>query len=124
MLEVMNELPLHVAGFRAKGQVTKHDYEKVLIPAVDRVAKQFGYLHFLMVLDTDVKNFTLGAWMDDAKVGLKHYTKWRKMAFVTDQEGVKTFSEIFGIVVPGKLKTFSHNQLEEAIEWVSDNTNS
>jgi hypothetical protein len=119
MLEVMNEVPPHVVGFRAKGEVTKEDYENVLIPAIDKAAEQFGSLHFLMVLETDVSNFTLGAWMDDAKVGLKHFTKWHRMAIVTPQKGVEKFSDLFGIVVPGESKGFSPDELHEAIEWVS-----
>ena len=119
MLEVMNDVPAHVAGFRAKGEVTKDDYEKVLIPAIDALAEKFGKLHFLMVLDTDVKNFTLGAWLDDAKVGIKHITKWHRMAIVTDQKAVEKFSDFFGVLVPGESKGFTHAQLQEAIEWVS-----
>jgi hypothetical protein len=119
MLELMTNVPPHVAAFRATGEVTKDDYEKVLIPAIDKAAKEYGALHFLMVLETDISNFTLGAWMDDAKVGLKHFTKWYRMAIVTDQKGVEKFSDLFGIVVPGETKGFALSEINEAIEWVS-----
>lgn len=35
MIEIMNDLPENVVGFRAMGKVTKEDYESVLMPAVD-----------------------------------------------------------------------------------------
>lgn len=120
MIVVMQNVPDHVAGFIARDKVTKEDYDKVLMPAIDASAKQFHRLHFLMVLETDIKNFTPGAWLDDALIGLKHLTKWHRMAFVTNQPGVKKFNDIFSIIVPGESKTFFHDQLEEAIQWVSE----
>ena len=35
MIETINDIPENVVGFRATGKVTKEDYEKVLMPAVD-----------------------------------------------------------------------------------------
>ena len=40
MIEIINELPENVVGFRATGKVTKDDYEKILMPAVDAQAKE------------------------------------------------------------------------------------
>ncbi len=42
------------------------------------MAKRFDKIRFLLVLETDVANYSFGAWMDDALVGLKHFTQWRK----------------------------------------------
>lgn len=120
MLQVMNNVPANVAAFRASGEVTKQDYDTVLIPAVDKAAKQFGELHFLLVLDTEVKNFTLGAWLDDAKVGLKHLTKWKKMAIVSDQKSVEKVTDFLTYLMPGESKGFSHAEMNEAIKWVSE----
>ena len=119
MLKIMDNVPANVVGFIATGEVTKQDYETVLIPAVDKAAKEFGELHFLLVLDTDVKNFTLGAWWNDAKVGLKHLTKWKKMAIVSDQKGVEKMTDLLSYVMPGESKGFTHAELQEAVKWVS-----
>ena len=59
MITVMKEIPPHVAGFTASGDVTKTDYEKVLIPRVEEVYKTHGHIHFLFELRTDVGNFTI-----------------------------------------------------------------
>lgn len=119
MLEVMHEVPANVVGFRASGEVTKDDYETVLIPTVDKAAKQFGELHFLLVLETDVKNFTLGAWLNDAKVGIKHLTKWNRMAIVSDQKSVEKVTDFLSYLMPGESKGFEMAELDEAIAWVS-----
>ena len=119
MLQYINDLPSHVVGIRATGEVTKDDMEKVLIPRIDELVARQGEINYLLVLQTDVGNFTLSAWWDDLKLGLKNFTKWNKIAVVTDQKGVEWFSDVFRFFVPGKSKGFALNELDEAVAWIS-----
>ena len=119
MLQYINDLPPHVVGIRATGEVTKDDMEKVLIPRIDELVARQGEINYLLVLQTDVGNFTLSAWWDDLKMGLKNFTKWNKIAVVTDQKGVEWFSDVFRFFVPGKSKGFALNELDEAVAWIS-----
>ncbi len=75
MLQLMKDLPQYVVGVRAVGNVNKDDYEQTLLPAIDKVAKEYNKINFLMLLETDISNFTYGAWMEDAKLSLKHFAK-------------------------------------------------
>lgn len=118
MIEIIKTLPEHVLGVRATGEVTKDDLETVLIPAMDKLVERSGAIHYLLVLDTDVKNWDFGAWVSDAKMGLKYFTKWHKIAVVTEQEGVRTFTSGFSAVVPGEARSYTHAQLQEATDWV------
>lgn len=120
MIEVISDLPPHVIGFKATGKVTKEDYDKVLIPAVDEQAKMFKQLNFILVLHTDVKNFTLGAWADDAWVGLKHLTHWHRVAIVSHQHLIKNITDFFGHFVPGQYKGFDIAELDQAKKWVAE----
>ena len=119
MLQKILDIPNYVAGFRATGEVSKDDYETILIPEIERVDKQHGHIHFLMVLETPVKNFSIGAWMQDAWQGLKHYRGWKKAAIVSDQKGIEKFTDVFSTIIPGKAKGFPLAELEEAKRWVS-----
>ena len=119
MLEKITDVPSYVAGFSAVGEVTKSDYDTVLVPEVERVDKQHGHIHFLMVLETPVKDFSIGAWMQDAWQGLKHYRGWKKVAIVTDEKGVEKFTDVFSAIIPGKAKGFTLSELAEAKRWVS-----
>ncbi|GAB3918880.1 SpoIIAA family protein [Mucilaginibacter boryungensis] len=119
MLQYINDLPPHVVGIRATGEVTKDDMEKVLIPRIDELVARQGEINYLLVPQTDVGNFTLSAWWDDLKLGLKNFTKWNKIAVVTDQKGVEWFSDVFRFFVPGKSKGFALNELDEAVAWIS-----
>ncbi len=120
MIEIITGLPAHVAAFKATGKVTKDDYQKVLMPEVDRVAKKSGKLSFLLLLETNVSNFTLGAWADDILIGIKHITHWEKIAIISNQDAVKKITDVFGHLVPGEYKGFKIAELEAAKKWVSE----
>lgn len=111
--------PENVAAFRATGEVTKQDYEKVLIPAIDRLVQKQNAINFLLVIDTSITHFTAGAIIQDLSVGLKHFTKWRKMAIVSSSTGINTFTDLFSYVAPGEAKGFSHDEMEDAMAWIS-----
>ena len=119
MLTKMNDVPANVAGFIATGSIDKNDYEKVLIPELERIDKAHGHLHYLMVLETPFKNFSIGAWMQDAWVGLKHFRGWKKIAIVSDESAVENITDKFDWVVPGKSRGFKLSELEEAKKWVA-----
>lgn len=119
MLTKMNDVPPHVAGFLATGHINKDDYEKVLLPELERIDKAHGHLHYLMVLETPVKNFSLGAWMEDAWAGIRHFRGWKKIAIVSDEHAVKKITDKFEWAVPGKSKGFKLSELEEAKKWVA-----
>lgn len=118
MIELINELPNNVVGFKATGQVSKADYENVVVPAVDALAESTGKINFLLELDTDISNYTSGAAFDDMMVGFKHFTQWNKIAIVSDQKGVEKVTNALDAVVPGKAKGFPKSKIDEAKSWV------
>lgn len=120
MLELLRDLPVNTVGVRATGKVTKQEYEQVLMPALDAVSKKFDKINLLLLLETDISHFTPGAWMNDLIVGLKHFTKWHRVAIVTEQKGVQKFTDIFSHFVPGQYKGFSIAELGLAKHWVTD----
>lgn len=119
MLTVIPSLPEHVFGVRASGEVTKDDLKKVLLPGLENLSAQYKEIYYLLVLDTDVENFTAGAWVQDLIAGIKHFTEWKKMAIVTDQKSVERFTDLFSYVSPGEAKGYKPEELEQAIEWLS-----
>jgi len=119
MLQLINQLPSHVVGVRATGEVTKQDVDTVLIPAIDALADQENSIYYLLVLETAIGNWDLGAWVSDAKLGLKYLSKWTKIAVVTDQEGVQKFTDMFSNFAPGEAKGYPLAALEAAKAWLS-----
>jgi len=119
MITVIQDLPAHVAAFTASGEVTKTDYDTVLIPRIEEVNKTHGHIHFLFELKTDVSNFTAAAWWKDFLIGLRHFSKWKKMAIVSDQKGVEKISDWISPIMPGETKGFKPEELEQAKIWVA-----
>ena len=119
MLQFIKDLPDHVVGIRATGEVDKDDYNKVLIPRMEELVKRQGEIDYLLVLETDVQNFSMAAWWQDFMLGLKNFTKWKKVAIVTDQKSVVWFSDMFSHLIPGESRGFALSDLNEAIDWVS-----
>jgi|ERR671912_1876466 hypothetical protein len=123
MLTIMTDLPPHVVGIRATGAVTRQDFDEVLKPALEALHKRTGKINYLLLLETTVSNFTIGAWIDDIVMGLKHFTHWNRIAVVTNEKLVEKFSDAFTFIVPGQSKGFNLSELVKAKEWVSGNDN-
>jgi hypothetical protein len=119
MIQLMEDVPDYVAGFTASGEVTKADYEKILIPRVEEVYNEHGHIHFLFELKTDVGNFSAAAWWKDLTIGLKRFSKWKKMAIVSDQHAVSAVSSAISPLLPGQTKGFDLAELENAKSWVA-----
>jgi hypothetical protein len=121
MLQYINDLPDDVLGLHAIGEITKEDMETVLLPRLDELSKRQGEIKYLLVLETDVSNFTLAAWWKDVVAGIKHFTEWKRIAVVSDQKGVEWFTDAFTHFIPGKAKGFALSELDEATKWISAN---
>ena len=117
MISIINDAPENVAAFNATGEVTKEDFENLVIPHVKSKVEEFGELNYLLYLNTDLGNFTAGAWLQDAFLGIKNITKWNRAAIVTDKEGVQNFTDIFSVVMPGEFKSFPKENLYNALYW-------
>ncbi len=119
MIQLMLNVPANIVAFRAAGEVTQEDFQNVVMPQVDRLVAREGELNFLLQLDTDLENFTAGAWVQDALLGLKNITKWHRAAIVTDSEKIIKFTNAFSYLIPGEFKGFKKNEFEAAVDWVS-----
>lgn len=119
MVELLPDFPPHVAAYRATGNVHKKEYEKVVMHRVDEVAEQYGKINFLVRLETDMDNYTLPAFLDYLKVSFEHFSKWNRMAIVSDEAWVRTAYSILSPLVHGKIISYRLAEYEEAKQWVS-----
>ncbi|MCK7556627.1 STAS/SEC14 domain-containing protein [Chitinophaga sedimenti] len=119
MITQLSNVPSNIVAFRASGEVTKDDFETDVLPAVHELVKRTGKLNYLMIIDTDLKNFTGGAWAQDMLLGIKQLTKWHRAAILTDSDNINTFTDAFSYLVPGEFKGFKKDELDAAVAWVS-----
>ncbi len=119
MVELLTGFPPHVAAYRAWGTVDKEEYEQVVMARVDEVAAKYGKINFLVLLQTDMDNYSFGAFIDYLKVSFEHFSKWNRMAIVTDQNWVRKAYEVLSLLVHGEIKGYELKDFEEARQWVS-----
>jgi hypothetical protein len=120
MLRLINDLPPQVAGIHAFADVTETEYANALIPLLDDLLKKSRKINFILVLETDIKNFAPGMWCGNVKIGFKYFFRWNKVAMVSDQKDIQGFSDLFRYIIPGKFKSFPLDQIDKALRWVSE----
>lgn len=119
MLENLTDMPDSVVGFKAAGEVTADDYRNVLIPAVEAALEGGHKVRLLYVLGEDVTGFSAGAAWQDTKVCMGHYSRWEKVAVVSDKEWLRHSVDILGYLIPGEVKAFTPAEEALARTWVS-----
>ena len=119
MIRPIPDLPDHVLGFTASGQVTAADYETVLVPALESELKTRKKVRLLYQLGADFAGFDMGAMWADAKVGLHHPAAWERVAVVTDIDWLRSATKVLGFAMPGQVKVFTNAEMAEARSWVA-----
>ncbi len=117
MITLVANAPENVAAFRASGSISEEDFKTVVLPNVQAKVNTFGELNYLFYIDTELENFSAGAWFEDALLGLKEMMNWNRVAIVTDEKSVQNFTDIFSVVLPGEFKSFPVEDLENALFW-------
>jgi hypothetical protein len=121
MIERIEEMPAGTIGLRASGKLSVDDYREVLEPTL-RVAVESGELRLMFVL-TDFEGLEPGAWIEDAKTGLRIWVRdhsaWKRFALVTDVEWVAKAMRMFAWITPGEVAVYDLDQEAEARAWVS-----
>jgi len=91
MISKIENLPENVVGFRATRKVDSKDFTETVIFAVKDHIECRENLNYLLDLDTDISNFTRGAWFSDAILGVQHLMNWNRAAIIANSSGVKNF---------------------------------
>ena len=120
MIEIIPGLPKNVAAFNATGKITADDYKTIINPLVKKIAKEFGTINYLLVINTSLRNYTLGAWTKDAFLGLHYFPKWNKLGIVSEQKNIKEFTDFFGKFLPSVTRGFMMEDEQIAKQWISE----
>ena len=120
MLQIINDLPPYVIGIHGFSDVTETEYRDALVPLVDDLLKRNKKINFILVLESDIKNFTFGSWLINIRIGLNYFWKWNRIAVVTDQKGLFVYSDIFKVFIHGTFKKFPLDDLDKAFKWIAE----
>ena len=118
-MQLITDLPDNVVGVRAAGEVDDDDYEDVLEPAIDDRLTRHDKIRLLYVLGPEFTGYEADAMWEDTKLGAKTFTKYDRMAVVTDTSWVRHSVKAFGWLIPGDVKVYPSDQLDEARAWIT-----
>ncbi|HTW65434.1 MAG TPA: STAS/SEC14 domain-containing protein [Bryobacteraceae bacterium] len=118
MIEIIGTFPDRVVGLIAKGQVTKQDYERILIPRIEAALQRHKKIRLYYELGLQFSGIDSGAAWEDLKIGVEHLGSWERMAVVTDVDWIKHMINAFRFLIPGDLRLFPTAQTLEARAWI------
>ena len=119
MVQLLDGFPPHVAAYEASGVVSKEEYEQVVMARVDKVAADYEQINFLVLLKTDMSNYSIGAFLDYVKISFEHFSRWNRMAIVTDEQWLRIAYRALSPLVHGEIRGYKTADFEEAKKWVS-----
>lgn len=119
MLRTIEGLPPKVIGVLAEGEVTRSDYETVLLPPLQEAYRKGNRIRFLYQTSPGFSGYTVGAMVEDMRVGLKYLRLFERCAIVTDVEWIQRGARLFGSLMPCPVKMFPSQGLKEAVAWLS-----
>jgi hypothetical protein len=115
VLKVISDIPDGILGFEVSGKLEEKDYRDVLVPALQEAAAS-GPLRVVIVI-TAFDGLTPGALWEDLKMGVRHWSGWKRIAIVTDGRWITRATGWFAWLTPGDVKCFPLPQRDAAIEW-------
>lgn len=119
MLKPIDGLPSNVVAIEAVGEVKAGDYQSVLDPAIETAASENDKIRFLYVLGDDFTGFSGGAMWEDTKAGIGHWTRWERIALVTDNHTYHNGVKAVAWLIPGEVKLFTVAESDAAKEWIA-----
>ena len=122
MVELMQDMPPGMLGFRVNGRITSEDYADVLVPELNRAIDGGGGVRAMYVIE-DLDAIEPSALWADTKLGfdlvVRHHDAFERNAIVTDIDWMARATQAFGWMIPGEARVFPLTELEQAKAWVA-----
>lgn len=113
-------LPEDVIAFRAEGTIEREDYEKTLIPTIERKLDTNKKIKLLLWFGDEFKGYSAGAMWDDAWFGTKHLADFSKIAVVSDVNWLRHSVKLFAPLIPAQIQLFANADIDAAKVWISE----
>ena len=119
MIQIDDSAPEGVVIAEASGRVTARDYSEMLMPAIERAASSAEKIRFLYVLGADFDGYEGEAAMDDARLGIEHWSSFERIALVSDHDAYRGLAHVFGFLMPGEVRVFPLEDVSQARSWIT-----
>jgi hypothetical protein len=125
LAEQLTDMPPGTLGFRVTGRMTREDYVDTLVPPLREALEKGERIRVLYLIEPGLHMEPAAIWEDmklELELGIKHREAWERIAVVTDLEWLWRAFELFSWMVPGEMKLFHDQDLEQAKEWLTGST--
>ena len=120
MIEEITGRPEGTLEFRVTGHVSGDDYARVVSPAIDRALEDGGRVRVLMQFGPGFEGYNAEAAWDDAKLGLRHWRGFDRVAVVTDTGWLRGAVRGMGLLMPCPVMVFGLEELDDARRWLQE----
>lgn len=119
MITLLEGFADNVVAMRAEGTVRASDYDEVLTPAVNAALQRHDKVRIYYEIAGDFSGFTMGAMVDDMKMGLAHLRQWDRVAVVTDLDWLRMATQAFRPFMPCPVQLYRLDERARAKDWIS-----
>lgn len=121
MIELLKDVPKGVIGIRVSGRLTGEEL-RTIKPAIAEQMKSGNEIRIVEVID-DYTGFGPGGLLEDLKLGLgtvlPHHSSFKRIAIVTDTDWITHALHALVWIVPGEMKVFGLDEIEDAKRWAA-----
>jgi len=119
MFVKMDQSTGDLIGFKVSGVLTDEDYQRVLIPEIQKVINQQGKVRLLWDME-EFHGWDLHAAWDDLIYGFKINKNLSRIAILGDRQWEEWMAWVLEPFAQGELRYFHNSKLEEALEWLKE----
>ncbi len=119
MIELLKGFPSNVVAIACHGNVSRQDYDDVLIPAVEKALQSHDKVRMLYEVAPDFTGYDAGAAWEDFKTGMEHFTKWDRIAVITDIDWMASAVKVFGVFLPSAVRVYPLADAAQARLWIT-----
>jgi hypothetical protein len=116
---VMSGLPDDVIGLSAEGVIEARDYDEVIVPLIERKLQEFDRVKLLYRIGRGFERYTPGAIWSDTRIGIKHLTRFSRIAVVSDVPWIRHAVRLFAPMIPAEVHVFADDELDAARAWIA-----
>jgi len=119
MIELLRGFPDNVVAIKCHGEVTRKDYDTVLVPAVEKALTSHDKIRLLYEAGPEFDGVDAGAAWEDFKVGMEHFSRWERIAVITDVTWISLATRLFSIFLPGTIRIYPTADAAKARLWIT-----
>ena len=119
MIEILTDVPPGVVAVRARGTLTREEYDSVVVPMLDEADRSGQRLRILCEVGADYTGLTPGALWEDLRLGTRALHLVDGCAVVSDVTWIREATRFARFLMPYPVRVFAERDRAEAAAWLA-----